>query len=907
MRYGLVACFMAGLFAVSAPAEAACGDGIVEPGEQCDDQNLTPGDGCSDACATEPNWSCTQSNVVANGTFEAGDTGFTSSLARATAFAPSACNMPGTRVSSDNAYGVVQSPGQACRCHGWGGSCLEARGLGEVWRQVVTVVPGKTYQVGLVFVLEHGSGGIAVYAGNTLIAQRSDLRPYISSFTYLNARFTAPAGQTSVALSVRNLPSFGANNAVILDSISALSPSECRYVFCGDGKTDTGETCDDGNTTGGDGCSASCQVEPGWACDLGPELVVNGDFEATPPSFTSVLPEDPAPLSMVGVCPAAAGSSARDGYHLVTDSPYATCSCHGGAGRCLSVNGGGGAVWRQSVPVAPSSRYLVRLQYALKEENAPQLNPTLELVADGTTQVSTATRDTWPATWHPMTALIQTGPSQATALLELVNPNASSGGNDLALDSISVRRAVSACVPVPCGNGVVDPGEGCDDANTAQGDGCSLCQVEAGWSCVQSPSHCSPLCGNARLDTGEACDDGNRVDGDGCSAACTVEPYFTCVGMPSACSGPAGCGDGLRLAPEACDDGNAVSGDGCSAGCTVEQGYACSQRELVVNGDFSQGLSGFSAYVPPAAYPIPATLRYFTASGAFPVGASWWNATPAARTCYDAGKWGVAGQPASAAPSANDGQILVTSTPAYTCGCAGGSGYCLEVAGGGQPCTAGANGVTCGNTSIIWTQPLAVRPNTRYAVTARYAIKLNDPTFTWAHAHAQLAVAVDGVRVGGSDVSDISPWPSTFNDGRWSFSTGPGQSSVQLQLHNENPITTDGPRQGNDLVVDDISVLETACTLQCGNGQQDPGEGCDDGNAAAGDGCHQCAVEAGCWSCAGTPSVCAQVCDPDPGGATPDRSKSCAAVDGVSPAAALLTLLALRRRARAAKVADGFC
>ena len=28
------------------------------------------------------------------------------------------------------------------------------------------------------------------------------------------------------------------------------------------------ETCDDGNTTAGDGCDATCLLEPGWACPL---------------------------------------------------------------------------------------------------------------------------------------------------------------------------------------------------------------------------------------------------------------------------------------------------------------------------------------------------------------------------------------------------------------------------------------------------------------------------------------------------------------------------------------------------------------------------------------------------------------------------------------------------------------
>lgn len=36
---------------------------------------------------------------------------------------------------------------------------------------------------------------------------------------------------------------------------------------CGNGERVIGEECDDGNTAAGDGCSASCEVELGWACD----------------------------------------------------------------------------------------------------------------------------------------------------------------------------------------------------------------------------------------------------------------------------------------------------------------------------------------------------------------------------------------------------------------------------------------------------------------------------------------------------------------------------------------------------------------------------------------------------------------------------------------------------------------
>ncbi len=38
-------------------------------------------------------------------------------------------------------------------------------------------------------------------------------------------------------------------------------------LTCGDGTVDMDEECDDGDTTPGDGCSATCEVEANWTCD----------------------------------------------------------------------------------------------------------------------------------------------------------------------------------------------------------------------------------------------------------------------------------------------------------------------------------------------------------------------------------------------------------------------------------------------------------------------------------------------------------------------------------------------------------------------------------------------------------------------------------------------------------------
>ncbi len=70
-----------------------------------------------------------------------------------------------------------------------------------------------------------------------------------------------------------------------------------------------------------------------------------------------------------------------------------------------------------------------------------------------------------------------------------------------------------------CGNGQLDPGEGCDDGNTTGGDGCSSsCQSEDGCD--------GACCGDGHVDPGEDCDDGNTTGGDDCSETCKVEIIY---------------------------------------------------------------------------------------------------------------------------------------------------------------------------------------------------------------------------------------------------------------------------------------------------------------------------------------------------------------------------------------------
>ncbi|MGI5864106.1 MAG: DUF4215 domain-containing protein [Myxococcales bacterium] len=125
-----------------------------------------------------------------------------------------------------------------------------------------------------------------------------------------------------------------------------------------------------------------------------------------------------------------------------------------------------------------------------------------------------------------------------------------------------------------CGNGIIEPGETCEDddgATPEAGDGCSeTCQVEQGYVCSEVGVACRQIiCGDSIKDEGEACDDGNGDAGDGCSDTCQVETGYVCPNVGAACREIV-CGDGFQDEGEACDDSNTDDGDGCSSTCQIE-------------------------------------------------------------------------------------------------------------------------------------------------------------------------------------------------------------------------------------------------------------------------------------------------------------------------------------------------
>src|SRR5450432_2521609 len=75
---------------------------------------------------------------------------------------------------------------------------------------------------------------------------------------------------------LRSLP-FAAAFLTTLHFAACADDGTSGNLHCGNGQVDPGETCDDGNTLAGDGCSASCQKEPSTSTTCGDGKVDTGE------------------------------------------------------------------------------------------------------------------------------------------------------------------------------------------------------------------------------------------------------------------------------------------------------------------------------------------------------------------------------------------------------------------------------------------------------------------------------------------------------------------------------------------------------------------------------------------------------------------------------------------------------
>jgi cysteine-rich repeat protein len=221
-----------------------CGDGIVAGSETCDDEGTDPDDGCSDTCEAEPDYTCTgePSDCVRSGT---------------------SCDAPLVVTTDSFALAGVDFAATYGEdgTFGSGTDCVDAVGGGGA-DAVFQVTLGPNQAVTL---SEHGATFDALLhiltdeacvAGAACVASIDGLQ---ASETETNGiRFQNGETAQTVFLVVETY-----------SSLSATAPFDIHIEIdeCGDGQVDAPETCDDGGTDDADGCSATCNVESGYACD----------------------------------------------------------------------------------------------------------------------------------------------------------------------------------------------------------------------------------------------------------------------------------------------------------------------------------------------------------------------------------------------------------------------------------------------------------------------------------------------------------------------------------------------------------------------------------------------------------------------------------------------------------------
>lgn len=415
--------------------------------------------------------------------------------------------------------------------------------------------------------------------------------------------------------------------------------------ICGDGHVTGAESCDDGNGTAGDGCSASCQVE---------SLCGNGVFDASSETCDDGNTTDgdgcSATCQTEGTCGNGAVEGSEgcdDGNSMSSDGCNAACAveigytCTGSPSVCTMGGGGSGGTC-----AAPGTVTLTAMGNDLvgtaTGDTTNATNGVAEAACDGdvagggkdniwtftTTDVRDvmivlSSSDDFDAGVRMMTTACDT----STEVIDQIGDDGCSDsyfGGDVEIlgyvnlpagtyyvsvdgytdqDAGTYELQITASVP-GCGDGSLGNLEFCDDGNMVDGDGCSHCTVDTGYNCDQSePSVCQAEgCGDGIIQTGlgEECDDDNTDAADGCGATCLIEPDYTCMGEPSVCV-EVGCGNGFIEAAEECDDGNLIDGDRCSASCVLEHDVteaaepnntapqALSAGNHIVRGTFEDG------------------------------------------------------------------------------------------------------------------------------------------------------------------------------------------------------------------------------------------------------------------------------------------------------------------------------
>lgn len=261
--------------------DPVCGDGIVETGEECDDGNILAGDGCSATCENEECISLDFNNL---------NTGEILSN-----------QLPGINISAENnssghpdAAIIFDSSNPSGGDHDLA-TPGSGSGNNSSLEKIIIIAEDIDDNNNDGFVDDpddEGYGGKIFFDFiNPVRVESLTLIDIENSSSYVkgldssnNELFNinaADQGDNSVQTINTNQTTVTTNRLEIgLDSSGAVDNLRYCYVapICGNSNVEAGESCDDGNTSNGDGCDSQCQIEafcgdgnidPGEECDDG--------------------------------------------------------------------------------------------------------------------------------------------------------------------------------------------------------------------------------------------------------------------------------------------------------------------------------------------------------------------------------------------------------------------------------------------------------------------------------------------------------------------------------------------------------------------------------------------------------------------------------------------------------------
>lgn len=271
---------------------SVCGNGVIEGGEQCDDFGTDSGDTCSSTCQIEPLPVPATRTTCAN--------------AEALAFTESSPGVFTSTVSGGN-WNLPGGGSMAFPCGGTGGR--------EAYFTATAPIDG------VLVAKTKGSYKIALGARPAC--------PPNTSTGFITCSDQSSADGERISFVVKA----GTKYWVIVDApgnTTTVSPTNNgRFTLdvtiqgesCGDGLVSGTEQCDDGNKAGGDGCSATCAIEPLAGTDQCPghAVALAGAGNAVRSKVVS-LSTASLVASYAGTC----GGNGRDGVVAVTSDVSGT-------------------------------------------------------------------------------------------------------------------------------------------------------------------------------------------------------------------------------------------------------------------------------------------------------------------------------------------------------------------------------------------------------------------------------------------------------------------------------------------------------------------------------------------------------------------------------------------------------